>query len=158
MPFDRLRDRRGMRELMDLCTELAIASGIEDKGVVAIAEPLQAAALMIAPGITISYGSKRIASHFPISDGERFARFWHPEGDIQFAPKHVALVIGDRRQVVEAPEVAFEHFDVVGRIVGLIGDEVHHVLIHVTDEQLDLRMPLEGIIDEFLNLVHRMYE
>ena len=93
----------------------------------------------------------------PIPDAEWFASLWHAEGDVQLTAEHVALVIGDGRYVVEAPKVAFEHLDVIGREVRLIRDEVHHVLIQVADEQLDLRMPLEGIVDEFLNLVHRMY-
>ena len=56
---------------------------------------------------------------------------------------------------METPEETFEHLRVASGEVGSVGDEVHHVLIHVTDEELDLWMPLQGIVNEFLNLVHR---
>ena len=91
----------------------------------------------------------------PIPDSKRLAGLGHAEGNVQLTAEHVAFVRGDGRHIVETPEETFEHLCVASGEVGLVWYEVHHILIHVTDEKLDLWMPLQGIVNEFLNLVHR---
>ena len=86
--------RVGGRDMMDLGAEAVVATGVEDEGVVGVAEPLQTASLVIGPSVGSGHFVE-VPRNIPVSDGERLAGLGHAEGNVQLTAEHVAFVRGD---------------------------------------------------------------